>query len=179
VLQKATELFCKKGYNATGIQDLVEHLDINRASLYRAFGDKKSLYIKALNQYKKEGLSKMTAHFEAQKSIKEGFRSLLRNAILLPNCTKGCFTTNSTAELSPADPEILSTVQAHLQVVIGLFSNYLKKGQANKEIADNKDISSIATLFFTLYNGLNVIGKTESEKTILLASIDTAISILN
>jgi len=44
VLTKAMNLFWKQGYAATSIRDLVNHLGINRASLYGTFGDKEQLF---------------------------------------------------------------------------------------------------------------------------------------
>ena len=50
VLDKALNLFWTKGYNATSIQDLVDHLGINRASIYSTWGDKHGLYLETLKQ---------------------------------------------------------------------------------------------------------------------------------
>ena len=47
ILTKATDLFWKQGFHATSIQDLVNHLKINRASLYDTFGGKEELFNKA------------------------------------------------------------------------------------------------------------------------------------
>ena len=52
VLEKAMELFWKKGYYATSIQDLVNHLGINRASLYDTFGGKKKLFLHTFSHYR-------------------------------------------------------------------------------------------------------------------------------
>ncbi|OUS31149.1 TetR family transcriptional regulator, partial ['Osedax' symbiont bacterium Rs2_46_30_T18] len=51
ILLLAVELFWQKGYANTSLNDLVEHLGINRFSLYSTFGDKKNLYHQALNYY--------------------------------------------------------------------------------------------------------------------------------
>lgn len=50
-LHQAMTLFWQKGYANTAISDLVEHLQINRFSLYNAFGDKQKLYYEALDRY--------------------------------------------------------------------------------------------------------------------------------
>ena len=47
VLDRATDLFWKKGYEATSIKDLVAHMRINRFSLYSTFGDKQHLFLAA------------------------------------------------------------------------------------------------------------------------------------
>ncbi len=50
-LDRALELFWEKGYEATSMADLVQHLGIGRASLYATFGSKHDLYLKALDRY--------------------------------------------------------------------------------------------------------------------------------
>ncbi|MEM9921565.1 MAG: helix-turn-helix domain-containing protein, partial [Bacteroidota bacterium] len=54
VLQKAVELFWQKGFHATSMQDLVDHLEINRGSMYNTFGGKEQLFQEALALYKKQ-----------------------------------------------------------------------------------------------------------------------------
>jgi TetR/AcrR family transcriptional repressor of nem operon len=44
VLDRATDLFWSRGYEATSVQDLVDALGVNRASLYATFGDKGQLF---------------------------------------------------------------------------------------------------------------------------------------
>ncbi|MCE7002789.1 TetR/AcrR family transcriptional regulator [Kibdelosporangium philippinense] len=51
VLRSALNLFWRKGYEATSIQDLVDHLGIGRASMYATFGTKHDLYLRALDLY--------------------------------------------------------------------------------------------------------------------------------
>ncbi len=51
VLGRALELFWQRGYEATSMADLVEHLGIGRASIYATFGSKHDLYLKALERY--------------------------------------------------------------------------------------------------------------------------------
>lgn len=48
---KATEVFWKKGYEATSMADLIEAMQINKGSLYNAFGSKKELFDRALVRY--------------------------------------------------------------------------------------------------------------------------------
>ena len=50
-LDKAMQAFWAHGYDATSIQDLVDCMGINRGSMYATFGDKRSLFIQALNRY--------------------------------------------------------------------------------------------------------------------------------
>jgi len=49
-LQAAMLLFWERGYEATSIDDLLQQMGINRASLYGTFGQKRELFLKALRQ---------------------------------------------------------------------------------------------------------------------------------
>ena len=51
VLAAVMEAFWHKGYEATSVADLTERTGLNKASLYRFFGDKHSLFKTALECY--------------------------------------------------------------------------------------------------------------------------------
>ena len=51
VLEAAVECFWNRGFVATSVRDLGDRMGIGSASLYNAFGDKRTLYAKALEHY--------------------------------------------------------------------------------------------------------------------------------
>src|SRR4029453_18026773 len=51
-LGRATEVFWARGYEATSVQDLVDALGVNRASLYATFGDKAQLFSAVIHRYR-------------------------------------------------------------------------------------------------------------------------------
>jgi AcrR family transcriptional regulator len=53
-LNRALEIFWRKGYEGTSLSALTEAMGINRPSLYAAFGNKEELFRKALDRYKTE-----------------------------------------------------------------------------------------------------------------------------
>lgn len=50
-LDRALEVFWRKGFEGTSLQDLTEAMGINRPSLYAAFGNKEALFCKAVDRY--------------------------------------------------------------------------------------------------------------------------------
>ena len=58
-LDRAIELFWAQGYEATSLNDLLDHMEIGRQSLYDTFGDKHALFLAALDRYR----AKMVALF--------------------------------------------------------------------------------------------------------------------
>ena len=56
-LAEALRVFWEKGYEGTSLNDLTEAMGITRPSLYAAFGNKESLFRKALDLYEREKLA--------------------------------------------------------------------------------------------------------------------------
>lgn len=181
VLQKAMFLFWKQGYAATSIQDLVEHLGVNRASLYSTFGDKDQLFKKALKLYQKINSEGVQAFLESQSNTQEGFRLLFQNAIedvKTDQDRKGCFVVNTTTEIIPGDPVIQQSLQSNQELFVRVFQDFLQKGEAQGDFASGKDLASIALTLFMVYNGLRVVGKIQTDTEKLTQSVNQVLSIL-
>ena len=181
VLIKAMNLFWKQGYSATSIQELVNHLGINRASLYDTFGGKEELFKKAFQLYRKINIEGLSHFFEKQPNVKNGFSKLFNIAIeeaIADKDKKGCFVVNTTTELIPNDESLLNVLEENKQDIENLFYDYLKRGQDRGELSSNKNLKSLATLLFTLYNGIRVVSKIRPNKKELSDSINIALSLL-
>src|SRR5437588_3573741 len=75
-LDRALKVFWRKGYEGTSLPDLTKAMGINRPSLYAAFGNKESLFRKALDRYAegpaaymREALNKPTARAVAERLL--------------------------------------------------------------------------------------------------------------
>lgn len=181
VLEKAMDLFWKQGFAATSVQNLVSHLGINRASLYDTFGDKEKLFKRTLNHYRVTHLEGLSLFFQNHSNLKEGFSKLFENAIedaILDQDRKGCFVVNITTELIPGDKEILDLLENNKNDFENLFYNYLKKGKESGQLNTTSDLKSLATLLFTLYNGIRVVAKIRPNRNELTNSINIAMSLL-
>ena len=182
VLTKAMALFWKKGYHATSIQDLVDHLGINRASLYDTYGGKQALFEKAFALYRKTNTQGITDFLNGQPHVKTGLRKLFEKGIrdaLADADRKGCFAVNATTELVPGDDKMRALLQENKATFEAVFFIFLQKGEARGDIPRGKDLRALAALIFTLYNGLQVITKIETDPERLLASVDAALAVLD
>ena len=182
VLNKAITLFWTKGYHATSINDLVQHLGINRASLYDTFGDKEQLFKKALEHYREGNARGFRKFLNSQPDVRSGLKKLFQNAIeasVQDKERKGCFVVNTTTELIPGNQTLLGILEENKKVFEGLFYSYLKEGEARGEFPPGKDLRSIASLLFVLYNGLKVVGKLEAEPIALARAVNAILKLLD
>ena len=182
VLKRAMLIFWKKGYHATSIQDLVKFLGINRASLYDTYSGKKKLFDKAFNLYRTSGVENLGDLLDTQKSIKDTIRDMFQQAInhdLLDCDSKGCFIANTTTELLPDDIDLQEVITQHRIVMEIFLYDLLKIGVKRGEISKEKDLKTLASLFYTLMTGIRVVGKTKPSQEESFASLDVALSLLD
>ena len=180
VLQKAVELFWARGYHATSIQDLVDHLGINRASLYDTYGGKGQLFKTALSSYQKKNLEKLKKFLNSFDDVKEGFRELFNSKIQesIPNDRRGCLLVNTVTELIPEDEGWLEYLQDRKQDVIDVFESYILTGKKSGQFNSDLHVQSTAKLLYMLYAGLNVMVKMETDIESLTQGVFTGLTVL-
>ncbi len=160
-LEKAMELFWKKGYNGVGMSELVKYLGTNRTNLYAAFNNKKELYERALAHYRKMGVS-LFAELRAMDDPLDAIRLLFDKAIEADHNDperKGCFVVNATTELASVDQSVHQITCQNQAFVKGFLVELLTKAQENGQLDSSKNIDGIAQYLFTLFSGLKVVTK--------------------
>lgn len=182
VLTKAMMIFWKKGYHATSIQDMVDHLGINRASLYDTFGGKKKLFNSAFDHYRRTGNEGFKRSLDSQDGVKATLRMIFRKVIeedVSDPDSKGCLVANTTTELLPHDLELQLVIIRHREDVEQIIYDFLLKGVQQGEISRKIDLKIMASLLYTLLTGLRVTGKTRPSQEGSLASVDAVLSLLD
>ncbi len=181
VLEKAMYLFWKQGYNATSIQDIVEHLGINRASLYNTFGDKHELFKKSFDHYRNKNVAVLKNFLGEYSDVKSGLKALFHQAVIQSAADKnqmGCFVVNTATEMIPGDEEIQKILKNNKETVERVFLEYLEKGKAENQFSEPRNLKAYASLLFTLYNGLKVVSKIDPAGEEQSAAIDSVLSLI-
>ena len=181
-LEKAMMIFWKRGYHDTSIQDLVDNLGINRASLYDTFGGKKKLFDSVFEYYRKSGNEGLREVLNSQENVKETFRMIFKQVIegdMADPDNKGCLVANTTTELLPKDTELKSIIAQHKKSVEKIFFDFLLLGVKRGEISEEKDLKTMASLLYTLLTGLRVTGKTRPDQKESMSSVDAVLSLLD
>lgn len=156
VLDKAMELFWRKGYNATSYNDLVEHLGINRQSIYDTFGDKQELYNLALDRFTTTSKQQLDDELSKYESPKSKLRAFLRYIVAnnLRDAAKGCFMVNSSIELGNSDQEVASKTCQNMQELVTFLEGIIQEGQQKGEISKKHTAHAQALYIYTLLSGL-------------------------
>ncbi len=181
VLDKALNLFWCKGYNGTSMQEVVDCLGISRSSLYDTFGDKRQLYLAALNRYRRQMAGALLQTVQGATSVVPTLRQLFEMAVhesLADRLGKGCFMVNSTVELAPHDPEVARIVKANMEDIEEAFYQLIRKGQGQGEVTPRHDARALARFLFNTLSGLRVAAKAGAGRAVYDDVVNLSLSVL-
>lgn len=182
-LQSALELFWRRGYEATSMADLVDHLGIGRASIYATFGNKHELYLKALDRYGETQdprlLDALSKPGPALPAVRQVVRRFADESTAEARRARGCFITNTAAELGPHDPEAARRVELSWQHVETLTHAALVRSQGQGELPPDRDPRALARLLLVLMQGMRVVGKTSQDPARVRDAAEQALSLLD
>lgn len=183
VVERARNLFWSRGYHATSVQDLVDNLGLQRASLYGAFGDKHRLYLRALSLYIRENRERLAAALREDGPVLPVLRRMLTNPATLAGVSgidrpRGCLVGNTTAELVPGDDAAQAMVAAAYDGFVEVVSDALRRGQANGEVVTTATPEALALLLQIVFQGAALVARSGIDRKRLDESIDALMDLL-
>lgn len=181
-LQAALELFWRRGYEATSMADLVEHLGIGRASIYATFGNKHELYLKALDRYGEARDPALLAQLSRPGPALPGVRAVVRQfaAEATGGDTRpyGCFVTNTAAELAPHDGAAARRVELSWAYLETLLHSALVRAAGSGELPAGRDPRALARTLLVLMQGMRVVGKASDDPARVRDAAELALTLL-
>jgi len=171
------ETFWRHGYAPTSMRILSDELEVLPGSLHAAFGSKRALFLRSLQDFAEmsgsvvEPLAASEAPLEAVRGLLESVLDAARDE---PG--RGCMLGNSSIELLPQDEEAREIVHSGLRVFEHGIEGGLRAAQAAGEIRQDIDCHSQARLLVALIQGLHVTARAELAPERLRDIIDAALA---
>ncbi len=181
VLDAAVQCFWANGYESTSVKDLSERTGLTAASLYNAFGDKRSMYRTALDRYIETSIGARIRRCEAlppRDAIAAFFEEILRRS-LSDRERKGCLVVNSALEVAPHDPAIRDLLVETLKRIEAFFLTCVEHGQADGTIKSTERAAGLAQHLLGVLMGVRVLARVRPERALLNGVIATALILLD
>jgi Transcriptional regulator len=180
-VRRAMELFWVRGYEATSLRDLTQHLGLGQGSLYAAFGDKDGLYRAALEHYRATLAAAALRDLEEGADVRSAIRGLLmeRVRIAVANGGQGCLAVNAACERLPEDPSIRPVVRDMQDANQKALAEVLRAGVERGEIEARHDPDTLAAFLVTFLNGLLVTSKITPDARALEPVVEVALTVLD
>ena len=183
-LSKIMQLFWEHGYEATGLSDITKATGLGKASLYAAFGNKQSMYLKALAQYDAQvveaAVHMLRAPDKSPLARIDAFVSAPLAALKEPADTRGCFLCNASADRASLDPQTARMVRSGYDRMRAAIAHALHEADPQMCAETRREQ---AQLILTVYTGLRVMARSgapvetlEPARTTLMQTLKSTLS---
>ena len=158
VIEKATELFWREGYDGVSIGDLVAATGLNRYALYQAFGGKREIFIAVLRQYIDESVAEVEAAFADLKDDPyEVVHAVLYTKMLDPEMfPAGCLMCTTSVDVAANDEEVAAILNDTVIAMNDVFASKFVEAQKAGLAPSTQDPVAFAELATSLYFSLGV-----------------------
>ena len=161
-LDAAVALFASHGFTAASLSELTKATGLSVSSLYKAFGDKDGVFLRALERYIAVREAAIAAEFDRGGSGREKLAAVLR---LYAGWSQGdagrtgCMVVSGIAELDLLGEAAAQRLRDVLVRRRALLSDLIEEGRRDGSIRSRASPDTVADLLLTLVQGMRVVGK--------------------
>lgn len=181
-LDAAIECFRRRGYAATSVRDLTESMGIGATSLYNSFGDKRALFIRALERYVERSVRARIKRLECSLPPKRAIRTLIEEVIersVTDRTRGGCLLINSALEVAPHDPELAEAIASSLGEIEAFFRRSVVAAQAEGTIPRNRKPRDLSRLLLGIVLAIRVLARSKPDRSLLEGMVRPALAALD
>jgi TetR/AcrR family transcriptional repressor of nem operon len=182
VLDAAVQCFWARGYEATSVRELAASMGIAGASLYNAFGDKSSLYRRALDRYIDQSFQDRVRRFERHLPPREAIGAFFDEIVtrsLTDQGRKGCMLVNAALEMPVHDPATRAAITEVVNQIEAFFRRSVAAGQADGTIASAETPEDLARLLLGALMGIRVLARVRPERELLEGIVSPVMNLLD
>jgi TetR/AcrR family transcriptional repressor of nem operon len=180
VLEAAMRCFWNRGFEQTSMRDLAGEMGITSASLYNAFGDKRSLYRRALDYYLEQSVRDRVARLSPLppfSALRAFFDEIVERSVI-DKQRRGCMLVNSALELAPYDPEFQKLVADEMIFIESFFLRCVAAAQEEGTITTRRPADELAKLLLSVLLGIRVLARTRPQRAVLEGAANGALRLL-
>ena len=161
-LDRAMLVFREKGYHSASINDLGAAMELTAGSIYKAFNDKRGLFLQVFSRYTSLRNQQLRQRLDHQPNGRAQIAELLR--FYLESASdiegrRGCLVVGSAIELQVLDQELAELVRLALQRNLTSITALLEHGQQDGSVNSQLDVQALGGILLCIVLGMRVAGK--------------------
>ena len=178
---RARDTFWRGGYAATSLDDLSAAMGMNRPSIYAAFGDKRSLYLRAVTAYADMSRSWLATALARPRPLRDGLHAVFRYArdfyLAGDDGPRGCFLLGTAITEANRDPDVRVIVEDTMASFTATFAERFERAGREGELSPHPPYA-LAHIATAALNTLAVRARTGAPTAVLDALIDTTVDVV-
>jgi TetR/AcrR family transcriptional repressor of nem operon len=164
LIEKGIEIMIEKGYNNTGIQEVLQATGVPKGSFYYYFDSKEDFGLQIINQFEERFNEKLRSCLDdkslspvsrLKKYCEDGRKNLESQ-----NCRKGCLIGNLSQEMADQSEVFRARLEEVMTKWRNRFAQCIQEGQKQGEINSQFDHVQLAEFFLSGWEGAVMRAKT-------------------
>ncbi|SOZ20532.1 conserved hypothetical protein [Cupriavidus taiwanensis] len=180
-LTAALDAFWARGYEATSTRDLTSVMGMTQPSLYNAFGDKRSLFLLALEGYLdgtvRERMARLEATLPPAAAITAYFSESLERSLADP-LHRGCLLVNTALEVTPEAVDLQRTVASAFEEIRDFFRRQFTAAQQAGEVDAVLSADEVSAQLLAVLLGMRVLARAAPERALLEGGVRPTLALL-
>src|ERR1700686_4260751 len=176
-LDAAMQVFWRNGYEGASLSDLTEAMGINRPSLYAAFGDKETLFRKALDRYA-EGPAAYVREALKQPTARAVTQQLLRGAADLltdSHHPSGCLMVQGALVCGEDSDCIRQALVSRRVAIEAALRRRFQRAKEEGDLAADTNPADLSRYVITISQGMAVQAAGGASRADLQRGVATAL----
>jgi TetR/AcrR family transcriptional repressor of nem operon len=177
-LDKALSLFWQKGFSQTTMQDLAEATGVQRGSLYNAYRDKETLFLRVFGVYRDKYVDQLRKALDkpALRQALESFFGFIIKSMRTGAPTRGCLSTKTAVGVEELDKPMRSAIRDLLdEIEACLYERLSQPGEAERLALSPREAARLIVLHT---RGLVVIERVYGDEARMRSMAELLIQLL-
>ncbi|MEL7059164.1 MAG: TetR/AcrR family transcriptional regulator [Acidobacteriota bacterium] len=163
-LDIAMQEFWRRGYDSTSVGDLADAMGIGRQSLYNTFGDKREIFLAAVQRYGEAREQECSRILLESTSALDAVRRLMSKAVEPAACS-GCLVGNALPRFAAVDADLSAVLRREMQRPQRVLRSWLSLARDAGELDARADIDAMARDLTVLMSGLIMQAMVDGDST--------------
>jgi AcrR family transcriptional regulator len=190
VLHTVRDQFWDTGYEGTSTYDLMDATGLGKGSIYKAFGNKRELYLRIFADYCDDIVGQVQQAVGSRQvdgpdaasgsplRRLEQYVVSLAHAFAAESPHRGCFLSKATADLAGADQAVAERARDAFDRIAGILGAAIRDAQRANEIDPAADPRTLGYLLLSVIRGIDCIAKAGVDPSTLSDTARAAITLL-
>lgn len=158
-LERALEIFWKKGFAPASIAELCAAMSINPPSLYAAFGNKAQLFMEAVEHYERVFWDETWDAMDREPDVRLAITKFFKDAAVIltkPDAPCGCVVVLGAINVPAEFQYVADALKALREEGRRLFLERLRRGVAEGQLPAETSVEAMANTLHTLLQGMSI-----------------------
>jgi TetR/AcrR family transcriptional repressor of nem operon len=160
-LDRAMDVFWRKGYQATSTDDLLEAMGIGRGSFYNTFGSKRETYLRTLDRYldllQEGGPYRVLSEMEPGVGALQTMLGAYLDSVASEGGAHGCYFVHVAKEHRGDDPEVVRAIRRGIARMTVILTDHMRAAREQGVLPDHVAPEKAALLMMAVAWGSHVL----------------------